>query len=89
MKVNGGILPLLAVLALQAIPFITGTVMPALGVGSLSDLASTGVKKLMGNGLCTKKCGCVCEIETDGKRLLFERVEPVDGKALAKFSDGL
>lgn len=48
MNVNGGILPLLAVLALQAIPFITGTVMPALGVGSLSDLASTGVKKTYG-----------------------------------------
>ena len=32
MKVEGGILPLLASLASQAIPFITGTVLPALGV---------------------------------------------------------
>ena len=40
----------------------------------------------MGNGLYMKKCGCVCEVETDGKRLLFETV---DGKVLAKYGDGL
>jgi len=28
----------------------------------------------------------VCEVEMDGKRLLFE---PADGKVLDKFSDGL
>ena len=28
------------------IPFLTGTVLPALGVGALSGLASTGVQKL-------------------------------------------
>ena len=48
-------------------PFITGTVLPALGVGALSYVASTGVQKLMGNGLYIKKGGCVCEVETDGK----------------------
>ena len=48
MKVHGGILPLLAGLASQAIPFITGTVLPALGVGALSSLASTGVQKNYG-----------------------------------------
>ena len=41
MKVQGGFLPLLAGLASQALPFLTGTVLPALGVGALSGLAST------------------------------------------------
>ena len=41
MKIEGGFLPALAVL----IPFLTGNVLPALGVGALSGLASTGVKK--------------------------------------------
>ena len=59
MKVQGGFLPLLAGLASQALPFLTGTVLPALGVGALSGLASTGVQKLVGNGLYIKKGGCV------------------------------
>ena len=46
-KIEGGFLPALAGL----IPFICGTVIPALGVGDLSVLASTGVQKLIGNGL--------------------------------------
>ena len=33
MKVQGGFLPLLAGLASKALPFLTGTVLPALGVG--------------------------------------------------------
>ena len=40
MKIEGGFLPALAGL----IPFITGTVLAALGVGSLPWLASTGVQ---------------------------------------------
>ena len=40
MKIEGGFLPALAGL----IPFVTGTVLPALGVGALSGLASTGVQ---------------------------------------------
>ena len=51
-----GFLPLLAGL----IPFLTGTVLPALGVGALSGLASTGVQKLFGNGLYRRKGGLVC-----------------------------
>ena len=39
MKIGGGFLPALAGL----ISFLTGTVLPALGVGALSGLASTGV----------------------------------------------
>ena len=81
MKVRGGFLPLLASLASQAVSFLTGTVLPASGVGALSGLASTGVQKIMGNGLFLKKGGGVCEIDTDGKRLLLE---PVKGNVLAK-----
>ena len=51
MKIEGGFLPALA----ELIPFLTGTVLPALGVGTLSGLASTGVQKLIGNGLYLKK----------------------------------
>ena len=40
MKMEGGFLPMLAGL----IPFLAGTVLPALGVGALSELASTGVQ---------------------------------------------
>ena len=47
MKIEGGFLPALAGL----IPFLTVTVLPALGVGDLSGLASTGVQKLIGKGL--------------------------------------
>ena len=50
MKVEGGFLGLLAGLAARA-----KTVLPALGVGALSGLASTGVQKAMGSGLYLKK----------------------------------
>ena len=86
MKVEGGFLPLLAGLAAKAILFLTGTVLPALGVGALSGLASTGVQKLVGNGLYIKKGGCICEVETDGKRVLLESVS---GKSFTKLGDGL
>ena len=65
MKIEGGFLPALAGL----IPFLTGTVLPALGVEALSGLASTGVHKLVGNGLYLKKGSGVCQIETDGEGL--------------------
>ena len=58
MKIEGGFLPAFAGL----ISFLTGTVLPALGVGSLSGLASTGVQKLIGNGLYLKKGSGVCRI---------------------------
>ena len=47
MKIEEGFSSALAGL----ISFLTGTVLPALGVGALSGLASTGVQKLVGNGL--------------------------------------
>ena len=86
MKVPGGFLSLLAGLASQALPFFTGTVLPALGFGALSGLASTGVQKLVGNGLYIKKFGCVCEVETDGRGLYLE---PTTGKGFSKQGDGL
>jgi len=86
MKVQGGFLPLLAGLASQACPFLTGTVLQALGVGALSGLAITGVQKVVGNGLYIKKGGCVCEVETDGRGLYLE---PMSGKGFAKLGDGL
>ena len=57
MKVEGGFLGLLAGLAARALPMLAKTVLPALGVGALSGLASTGVQKAMGAGLYLKKGG--------------------------------
>ena len=45
MKIEG----FLSALA-RLIPFLTGTVLPGLGVGALSGLASTGEQNLIGNG---------------------------------------
>ena len=72
MKIEG-FLPALAGL----IPFLTETVLPALGVEALSGLASTDVQKLIGNGLYLKKKGRVCRIETDGEWLYLG---PTSGK---------
>ena len=58
MKIEGGFLPALAGL----IPFLTETVLLASGVGALSDQASTGLQKLIGNGLYLKKGSGVCLI---------------------------
>ena len=59
------------------IPFLTGTVLPALGVEALSGLARTVVQKLIGNGLYLEKRGRVCQIESDGKGLYLG---PTSGK---------
>ena len=70
MKVEGGFLSLLAGLASR--------LLPALGVGALTSL--------VGDGLYIKKGGYVCEVETDGKRVLLE---PTSGKMFTKLGDGL
>ena len=57
MKMEGGFLPALA----ELIPFQTGTVLPALGVGALSGLVSTGIQKLIGNGLYQVGKWCVSD----------------------------
>ena len=59
------------------IPFLTGNVLPALGVGALSGLAGTGVQKIIENGLYLKKRGNVCQTETDGRGLYLG---PTSGK---------
>ena len=82
MKIEGGFLPLLAGL----IPFLTGTVLPALGVGDLSGLATTGVQRLIGNGLYLKKGSGVCRIETDGDGLYLG---PASGKGFETVGNGL
>ena len=68
------------------IPFLTGTVLPALGVGVLSGLASSRDKKLIENGLNLKKGGSVCQIETDRKGLYLG---PVSGKEFENVENGL
>ena len=57
MKIEGGFLGLLAGLAARALPMIARNVLPALGVGALSGLASSGVQKVMGSGLYLEKGG--------------------------------
>ena len=85
-KIEGGFLGLLAGLAARALPMIAKTVLPALGVGALSGLASSGVQKAMGSGLYLKKGGLVSQVETDGQGLYLK---PYKGKALKGYGDGL
>ena len=86
MKTEGGFLGLLAGLAARALPMIAKSVIPALGVGALSGLASPGVQKAMGSGLYLKKGGMVSQVETDGEGLYLK---PYKGKALKGYGDGL
>ena len=85
-KVEGGFLGMLASLAARALPMLAKTVLPALGVGALTGLASSGVQKVMGQGLYLKKGGCVCQVETDGKGLYLGHVS---GSGFAAVGDGL
>ena len=94
-KVEGGFLGMLASLAARALPMLAKTVLPALGVGALTGLASSGVQKVMGTGTGTmrkgqglylKKGGCVCQVETVGKGLYLG---PVSGSGFAAVGDGL
>ena len=54
-KIEGGFLGLLAGLATRALPMIARTVLPALGVGALSGLASQKYKKLWVRDFTLKK----------------------------------
>ena len=86
MKVEGGFLGLLAGLATRALPVLAKTVLPELGVGALSGLASSGVQKAIGSGLYLKKGGLVSQVETDGEGLYLK---PYKGQALKGYGDGL
>ena len=85
-KIEGGFLGLLAGLAARALPMIAKTVLPALGVGALSGLASSGVQKTMGSGLYLKKGGLISQVETDGQGLYLK---PYKGQGLQSYGDGL
>ena len=85
-KIEGGFLGLLAGLAARALPMVARTVLPALGVGALSGLASSGVQKSMGSGLYLEKGGLVSQVETDGYGLYLK---PCEGKGLQSYGDGL
>ena len=82
MKIEGGFLPASAGL----IPFLTGTVLPALQVGIISGLSSTGEEKLIGNGLHLKKGDRVSQIETDGEGLYLG---PVNSDGFKIVGNGL
>ena len=85
-KIEGDFLGLLAGLAARALPMVAKTVLPALGVGALSGLASSGVQKAMGSGLLNlKKGGCVSQVKTDGHGLYLKAYQ---GKGL-QYGDGL
>ena len=86
MEIEGGFLSMLAGLAARALPMLAKTVLPALGVGALSGLASSGVQKVFGNGLYLKKGGNLCKIESDGKGLYLGTVT---GSGLNNYGDGL
>ena len=85
-KIEGGFLGRLVGLAARALPMIAKTVLPALGVGALSGLASSRVQKAMGSGLYLKKGGLVSQVETDGQGLYLK---PYKGKGLQSYGDGL
>ena len=85
-KIEGGFFGLLAGLAARALPMIAKTILPTLGVGAFSGLASSGVQKAMGSGLYLKKGGLVSQVEADGHRLYLK---PYKGKGLQSYGDGL
>ena len=76
MKIEGGYL---SAFHSKLVPFQTGTVSPALGVGALSGLASTEYKNL-------KKGSGVCRIETDGEGLYLG---PASSKGFETEDNGL
>ena len=85
-KIEGGFLGLLAGLAERALPMLAKTVLPAVGVGALSGLASSGVQKAMGSGLYLKKGGYVSQVDKDGSGLYLKLHK---GKGLQSYGDGL
>ena len=81
-KIEGGFLPALTGL----IPFLTGTLLPALGAGALSGLASAGVQILIENELYLNKGSGVCRMKTDGEGLYLG---PASGKGFETVANGL
>ena len=91
----GGFLPMLAGLAMRALPLVAKTVLPALGIGALSGLGSAAVSKAVGSGLYLKRGGCVCTVKPSGSGLYLKpsttRIVQGDGLYLKRgrqFIDG-
>ena len=84
LKIEGGFLGALAGLAARALPMVASKVLPALGVGALSGLASTGVNKMFGDGLYLKRGGKCCSFETKGDGLYLTPYQglPIEGDGL-------
>ncbi|CAG2242659.1 unnamed protein product [Mytilus edulis] len=59
----------LFVLATRALPMIANTILPALGVGTLSGLGGEAVNKALESGLYLQRCGCVSTVHPSGKGL--------------------
>ena len=85
-KVEGGFLGLLAGLAARALPMVAKNALPALALGALSGLSSSGVQKVIGNGLYLKKGGIISQVETDGEGLYLR---PYKGRGLKSLGNGL
>lgn len=95
MQKVGGFLPMLAGLAMRALPMVAKTILPALGVGALSGLGGVAVNKALGSGLFLKRGGCVCTVKPSGKGLYLKpsnaRIVQGDGLYLKRgqqFHDG-
>ena len=84
MQKEGGFLPMLAGLALRALPMVAKTVLPALGVGALSGLGGLAVNKALGSGLYLKKGGGACCVSVQGKGLYLR-----PAKIPQTYGDGL
>ena len=85
----GALVPALAGIGRAVAPALLGIAkkaVPALATGALSGLASTGVSKLFGDGLCLKKGGMIAQVETDGQGLYLK---PYKGKGLGIRGNGL
>lgn len=68
---HGGFLGTIAALASRALPMIASKLLPALGIGAVTGLASTGVQKMLGSGLYLKKGGVIYYIEPRGEGLFL------------------
>lgn len=87
-KVNGGFIGAIARLALPLVARAAPVIAKNLGIGALTGLASSGVSKLLGNGLYMKKGGNTYKIKPMGKGIYLGN-KPSPPKALEHFADGL
>ncbi|CAG2185266.1 DPH6 [Mytilus edulis] len=84
MQKVGGFLPMLAGLAMRALPMLAKTILPALGVGALSGLGGVAVNKALWSGLYLKRGGCVCTVKPSDKGLYLK-----PSNARITYGDGL